>query len=342
MKLVSLREVFTGLDREAKQRKYRELWHTARKFEILTDYPLHLDLELSGVCNLGCSDCFQSALDKKRLGLMSAEMFKAIIDDGVPRGLCSIKLQIRGESFLHPQLFELISHAKRAGVLDIQITTNGTLLNEETVDKILTSDLDGIIFSVDVRHEDACSKTNSHSDYSKVSNNVNLLLQERAKRRQQSPWIRLKASTGDTSPEVLKKLKADLVSQFPLADVHIVGSVFDFRKDRDSFPGLRERYVLNPCEYLMQRLAIYWDGQTTVCCMDYHGDFGLGSVPEKSIREIWLSDTMQGMRNAHLKGKRPQMPICRHCHACVSAACQEVYVDTTDRNLLDKRLQDGS
>lgn len=338
MQRVVLSEAFAGLDRAEKLRRYRELWHGAGRYEILTDYPLHLDLELSGVCNLSCTNCFQSALDKKRLGLMDEGLFTSIIDEGATKGLCSIKLQIRGESFLHPKLFDLIAYAKERGVLDIQITTNGTLLDEAAIDRILASGLDGIVFSVDVRHEEACQRTMAKDRYARVPHHVTMLLEKRAARGQVRPWVRVKASTEDSSPEVMTALKTRLVGAFPLADIHIVGSVFDFRKDHDSFPGLRENYILRPCEYPMQRLAVFWDGQATVCCMDYHGDFGLPAASAVPVTEIWNSPKLASFREAHKAGKRVRMPICRHCHACVAPAAQEVFVDQSPRNKVDLEL----
>ncbi|BCS89183.1 radical SAM/SPASM domain-containing protein [Pseudodesulfovibrio sediminis] len=336
MQLVSLEEAFSGLNKEEKTKKYRELWHKAARFEILTDYPLHLDLELSGVCNLSCKDCFQEALDKKNLGLMDPALFKRIIDEGVPRGLCAIKLQIRGESFLHPDIFELISYAKQAGVLDVQVTTNATLIRDETIDQILVSGLDGIIFSVDVRHQEACDKASATPEYDHVSTVVNTLLARRA--AQGTPWVRLKSSIDDPSPEAQLALKAQLVEAFPLADIHIVGTIFDFHKDRDSYPDLQQNYTLNPCSYLMQRMAVFWNGQTTVCCMDYHGDFGLPWVSEASVQSIWNSPQMEHLRQAHTSGQRPKLPICKHCHLNVSSATDQVYLDDTRRNRLDRDL----
>ncbi|MBI9079218.1 MAG: SPASM domain-containing protein [Pseudodesulfovibrio sp.] len=338
MQMLSLRQAFSGLDTEAKTRRYRELWHKAGRFEILPDYPLHLDLELSGVCNLHCSDCFQEALDKKKLGLMKTSLFQQLIDSGVPRGLCAIKLQIRGESFLHPDLFSLIRYAKDRGVLDVQITTNGTLIREDTVDAILHSGLDGIIFSVDVRHEDACSDTAVPQGYSHVPKMITALLERRKELGLTRPWVRLKASTDGSSPEVMDSLKKRLVEAFPLADIHIVGSIFNFKKDQDSYPELRKNYILNPCAYLMQRLAVFWDGQTTACCMDYHGDFGLPSVVDAPIETIWSSPQLEALRKGHLLGRRESLPICKHCHLSVESANERISVDETFRNKLDFEL----
>ena len=246
-----------------------------------------------------------------------------------------MKLQIRGESFLHPDIIDLIEYAKKSGVLDIQVTTNGTLLNETMIEKILDSGLDGIIFSVDARHETACKEKKIAPDYEKVRRNIQAFLDCRKAKGLKHPWVRLKASVEESSQEVLENLRQTMQSDFPLADIYIVGRVFDIKKDCDSYPDLHTNYRLDPCAILMQRLAVFWNGQVTTCCMDYHGDFQLGAVPECSIEEIWNSKNLQGLRKAHIAGRRTGIPICKHCHLNVSSVNPDVFIDPSPRNKLD-------
>ena len=97
---------------------YRKTWDKAVKAEIPTDFPLHMDIELTSDCNLRCKMCWQykdpNAFPR---GMMSFELFKKLIDEGVKNGLCAIKLQSRGEAMMHPQIFEFSKYAKDQGVL---------------------------------------------------------------------------------------------------------------------------------------------------------------------------------------------------------------------------------
>ncbi len=335
MRQVSLRETFSGLGQKEKLSRYRELWYAAERFEVLTDFPLHLDLELSGLCNLCCDDCFQEELDKKKLGLMKSSMFRRIIDEGVPKGLCAVKLQIRGESFLHPEILDLIRYAKEKGVLDVQITTNGTLLNNKVIDEILKSGLDGIIFSVDPRHEEACLESKIVSTEKQIPDVVKIFLERRQELGASKPWVRIQSNTNDSSEKGLCKLKSYIEKEYHLADIFSANPIFNFRKDQDSYDDLHENYIMKPCAYLMQRIAVFWNGETTVCCMDYHGDFKLGSTYDKSIEEIWNSKKLNALRKAHLSGRRKELPICKHCHVYAAPANRNVYIDAYPRNRVD-------
>ena len=55
-----------------------------------------------------------------------------------------------------------------------------------------------------------------------------------------------------------------------MADIFIVGRIHNFYDNKDAFPDLQSNYTLHPCSYLTQRLAVFWDGIVTTCCMDYN------------------------------------------------------------------------
>ncbi len=193
MKRINLSSILGSLNESERFQVYRELWHKAERYEVLTDFPIHLDIELVGVCNLKCEFCFQNGLITQPLGYMKFELFKKIIDEGALKGLCAIKLQIRGESYLHPELFDCIGYAKNAGIMDTQITTNGTLLDEKRVRRTFDSGLDGIIFSVDAHHAECYERTCRDNTYSSVERAIKNFLELRGKLGKSRPWVRLQS-----------------------------------------------------------------------------------------------------------------------------------------------------
>jgi radical SAM protein with 4Fe4S-binding SPASM domain len=332
---VNLPSLFDGLDGNKKFKLYRDLWQKSGQYEILTNFPLHLDIELAGICNLRCESCFQNGLIKAPLGIMPFDRFQRIIDEGVKNGLCAAKLQIRGESFLHPQLFDCIAYAKQKGVMDVQITTNGILLDKDKINKILNSDLDAIILSVDGHHGSSFNQKHNLHNYSVVEQKIKELLAARKRLGKSRPWVRLRASIPQCSADALYRTKAFLKSKFPEADIYIVGRIHDFRDDTDSYPDLHTSYALMPCSYLMQRLAIFWNGDVTTCCMDYNNQFKLGNLKDQAVEEIWHSLKMRNFRKLHLNSQRKSMPICKHCHVCVTARNPAVVEDNTPRHVAD-------
>lgn len=336
--IVDLNKTFAGLTGEEKFAAYRALWRKAANYEVLTSFPLHLDIELSGKCNLRCESCFQNGLLEGPLGMMDFEVFKSIIDEGVAKGLCAIKLQIRGESFLHPRLIDCISYAKENGILDVQITTNGTLLTGDRVEALLDSGLDAIIFSVDYHHG-ANFNGRSESTYQKVERNIKRFLAMRKERSLQQPWVRIQASLTEKDRKCSEEHKKELDQFFPEADIIVVNRIHNFKEDEDGYVDLLENYELNPCSYIMHRLAIFWDGQVTICCSDYNNRFQLGTFPNQSIENIWLSGKLNSFRRLHAERDRHKMPICKHCIACTKAKNDGLTVYSTTQHIADQTQQ---
>ena len=80
--------------------------------------------------------------------MMDYEFYKDVIDQASENGTKAITLASRGEPTIHPKLNKMIEYA-RDKILEIKINTNATYLNSELTNKILDTDLDQVIFSID-------------------------------------------------------------------------------------------------------------------------------------------------------------------------------------------------
>lgn len=290
---------------------YRKFWTRAESRELLTQYPLHLDIELAGTCNLKCSMCWQSGALVAPLGVMDDHLFKSIINDGMKQGLCAVKLQSRGESLLHPRIGELARFAKDKGVLDLQLTTNATLFDKQgKIESILNSGIDKLIFSIDDEHDKSALKV-----YGEKTPNVRALFREIVTRRNQMvsarPIMRIQtfAPPGVSQTERLAQVKAE----FPEADEYLVNVLWNSAYREESVEGLTRDHEFFPCAYLWTRLTVFWNGDVTTCCRDYNGTLALGNAKEHSIKSLWLGQQMTLFRHRHSAGRRQSMDICANC-----------------------------
>ena len=104
-------------------------------------------LEITNACNFDCSFCPEGIMERPQ-GLMRPDAFARIAaqlaDGPVVR---RVMLHLMGEPLLHPDFAELV----RIGVdhgLDLHLTTNGSRLEPEAVDRLLTCGLDEITVSL--------------------------------------------------------------------------------------------------------------------------------------------------------------------------------------------------
>lgn len=110
--------------------------------------PDKLHFTLSSDCNCACIFCPSS--HKPRGGqFLDAALFRRIVAQMASLGILGADFSpIMGEGLLHPEFYELLEAARSAGMQDIRITTNGTLLPAEPAQARRLLDLaDGISVS---------------------------------------------------------------------------------------------------------------------------------------------------------------------------------------------------
>ena len=70
-----------------------------------------------------------------------------------------------------------------------------------------------------------------------------------------------------------------------------------------------------PCNWLWKSMAIYWDGTVPACCADFTGEQIIGDLNRQSLLEIWNGPPMQALREAQVKGRLEEYPLCAGCDA---------------------------
>jgi len=98
-------------------------------------------------CNLRCVHCYSHSKDQKYGGELSHEEGLRLIDDlaafGVP-----VLLFSGGEPLMHPRIFDLVGHARKQGLRAV-LSTNGTLITDETAQRLKDLDLSYVGVSLD-------------------------------------------------------------------------------------------------------------------------------------------------------------------------------------------------
>jgi len=103
-------------------------------------------LHITNLCNLKCKHCYASAGEKLNNELTFDEIRK-IVDQLVELKINYITLS-GGEPFAREDLYEIIKYI-RSKDINIMITTNGTLLDYESIKKIKELGVDSLQISID-------------------------------------------------------------------------------------------------------------------------------------------------------------------------------------------------
>lgn len=97
-------------------------------------------------CNLKCSHCYRDS-GKESQGELTTEEAKKLIDE-IAKANFKIMIFSGGEPLMREDIFELISHADKAGLRPV-LGTNGTLITIEMAQKLKDSGISAIGISLD-------------------------------------------------------------------------------------------------------------------------------------------------------------------------------------------------
>ena len=116
--------------------------------EVAYTAPFFLTMDLTRRCNLRCFGCRYHASDRlisPTGGVVTQDypldLFRQVSAELKTMGTSSLCISGEGEPFLHPQLLDFVSLAKKAG-LHLVLLTNGTLLKESNIKSLVASRLD--------------------------------------------------------------------------------------------------------------------------------------------------------------------------------------------------------
>jgi radical SAM protein with 4Fe4S-binding SPASM domain len=272
--------------------------------------PLSLAIESTAKCNLFCPMCPRETFYFPPKD-MEMPVFQKIIDESkdflefaVPYGA--------GEPLLNPEIYDMLAYCKSAGV-PAGISTNATVLTEAASRRLIKSGLDYIIFAFDGATKETYELYRKGADFEKVRNNILTFL--RVKKEMGSrifcivQVVRLKENQHEI-PELIRMWRIDGVDEVRVKkdEVHIEGSAIP--GDAVSRPPLR-----HPC-YLLWRgpMYVHYDGTVFPCCYIYPEE-PLGSIRKNSMAEIWNSDKMVRLREAHVRGELGPYKVCQNCPA---------------------------
>lgn len=122
------------------------------KANLLLQYPQDVQFEVTMKCNLNCIMCHQKKRRESKKKEVSLKDVKRIIDNFSVGPIKRVKL-IGGEIFLRKDILEIISYLQQKNI-GVNITTNGTLLNDRLSKKLSAfGNIKGMVFSIDGTEE---------------------------------------------------------------------------------------------------------------------------------------------------------------------------------------------
>jgi MoaA/NifB/PqqE/SkfB family radical SAM enzyme len=149
-----------------------------------------LYVEVTTACNLDCQMCVRRSWDEP-IGHMPLKTFEKLMADVAKLSVLPIiHMSGYGEPMTHPDFLELVRLAKATGA-QVEMTTNGMLLNAKTAEALIALDMNRIVVSIDSVEPDLYNEIRVKSSYQQVISNFRHLrrLKLRGKGRHSNPQV---------------------------------------------------------------------------------------------------------------------------------------------------------
>ena len=301
-------EKFRGEAWEAGYADYRNKWTELPKNQIVSDYPLLVDIELSSICNLHCPMCYTITDEfKKHVNTtrMDWDLYKKIIDE-IGGKVPAIRLSLRGEALVHKKFIECVQYAKSRGIKEVSTLTHGGKLTLDFFSRLVEAGIDWITISADgigktyedirkpIKFEDLMGKIKAMHRYKKENGLHRPVI------KVQGIWPAIREN-----PEEYYKTFSpyvDLVAFNPLIDY----------LGKDTHIEYLENFT---CPQQYQRLVIGADGLVMKCSNDEENREIIGDINVDTVYGIWHGEKMNAVREMHKQDRGfMNSAVCRKCY----------------------------
>jgi MoaA/NifB/PqqE/SkfB family radical SAM enzyme len=281
-------------------------------------FPGYVMIETSSLCNASCIMCPHGETSKELpQGNMREDLFRKIIDecskfDNVKK----ILLYLFNEPLMDRKIAERIDYAKTKNPKAlVSIVSNGSLLNDEMIMKLLDSKLDYIEFSVHGIKKDTYEKIMKKLDFNRTMSGLCRFIDEAKKRGKHPGYINIKILG---VPGVLEKEEILLAEKFWKSKGVLVSYFLGPISRSGNVRWMKKtiKNSINGCGSIWrdEMIHIIYNGDVVLCCMDWRREVMLGNMNHSTIYEIWNG---QKKRETELmisgKAKSPDGFICKRC-----------------------------
>ena len=312
-----------------KYRLYRKEWRLASTLQYIPKYPLQIDFELNYSCNFSCEMCTWSAENTAGRGKktwFSFEAYQEIIDEGIKNGLKAIRLNYINEPLIRKDIIKFIEYAKKVGILDIYLSTNGSLLTEKVIRELIKSGLTRLQVSIDATTKETFDKIRQGGNFDAVIKNTLNFIKIRNDLNVELPTLRVNFVKTDLNQHEYSDFikiwsnKADCIGIQDLVNI--------MKPSKEQIT--KKKFT---CAQPFYHLTVRYDGSVLPCCTFFAAkipiaklstdkkisgeknlhEIDTSKLPTQKIKEVWNGSLINSLREMHLKGEWFKNEVCKEC-----------------------------
>lgn len=287
---------------------------------LAAGFPSHIIMDITEVCNLACVHCPHPAFSKSEHYSgrhLEPELNAKMIDEVRRHGSgCTqyIRYTSNGEPLAHPQAYDMIEDAVRRSGVYVTLTTNGKILNERRVQRLLEAGVHLIDISIDAFRPETYARIRVNGNLEVTRSNVLRLI----------GWVRESgARTKVVVSFVEQPQNTSEAADFERywrdqgADYVVVRRLHSCSGAVIPLAEIRRKAVANsvrrPCLYPWERVVVNARGELAFCPSDWvHGSV-IADYRGTTIRGEWQGAFYRSLRNAHLGNDFSHHKFCGQC-----------------------------
>lgn len=288
--------------------------------------PYTFIIEPTAICNLRCPQCpvGLKTLLRPQDNMTFAE-YKIVIDE-IADHTWVLLLFFQGESFINPEIIEMIDYAYDKGIFTV-ISTNGTrLANPEFAEALAASKLGRLILSVDGATDETYKIYRQAGHFHRVIRGIEQFMGSRKRLGKMFPrsdlqFIVMRHNEHEMQDiqQLGKKLGVDRV-------IFKSPQIYDFDNAEATLPKnpkyrryekvdgkfqLKGSYS-GYCKKIWYGSAMTWDKTVIPCCFDKDAWFKLGDLKMQDFASVWNGEEYHDFRKK-VVSSRDQIEMCRNC-----------------------------
>jgi len=288
-----------------------------RKKIVLKSKPYFIKIEPTAFCHLKCPDCYHGSdekLDKKLNAIppLPFDVFKKIIDS-IEEYIIGISLTIRGESMWNPDLLNMVEYAHSRNIATVFPSNLSMRLDQETIERIVTSGLDLLMVALDGTTQEAYSQYRQGGSLELVLRNSQSIIDAKRKFGSKTPLLEWKFIIFDHNKDQLEQAR-QMAKQMgfdrfePVMNVH--GETY---KNITKPAAIRNIARRKACYWPWNNAVIFADGTVGGCCND---KLVMGNINHEDFETIWNNKSYQNLRRFFLEPEK--FPPTYPCAGCMN------------------------
>ena len=307
-------------------------------------FPSQLMVDITEVCNLGCIHCPHPSFkvsDHYSKAMLDVNLNKKAVDEVKHHGkniTKYIRYTSNGEPLVHPKSYEMIQYAVDYSNTKVTLTTNGTLLNEKKMIKLLDTGINLIDVSIDAFENDTYKKVRVGGDLDITKKNVLKIIELKIKINSQTKIIVSFVEQKENQNEIesFKKFwNENGADEVLIRELHTHAGM--------SSHAIEEKKVIKekrrPCLYPWERVVLNARGFLSFCPTDWFGKSKVADYRDVSIKETWSGEFYKDLREQHLTSKYKNN-FCKQCPDWCNTSWpfdkQKSYADLVERLLYNE------